>query len=170
MTKLFIRFGYQWAKVPLSEDPKYKFLKQITGSGVKSIGGMVGENGERVEAVCTRLRGRHGALILDDIRSRIRSADVLLFDLNDENANVMLELGIALAKPEDGQFIFILMKEGAPIPSDLSGYLISFYKETEDYVLVDPHGFHAALRSALIQRAYGKAISLKWDVDTSEGI
>jgi hypothetical protein len=162
MTRLSIRYGYPWENNSPCEDAKYFFLKHIAESGAAAIESMIGPNNERVEVVCSRLRGQHGCLILSNIRTRIQSADVLLLDLDGYNANVMLELGMALSNSENGQFIFLLLKEGQSIPSDLSGYLISFYQETEDYALVDANGFHAALRSALVKRAQFKGIALKW--------
>jgi hypothetical protein len=163
MHNLIIRYGYCWARLQAPErDPKYVFLKGIADSGASAIAGMVAEKGEKVKVDQSRLRVRHGAAVLDNIRLRIRSADVLFFDLDGENPNVMLELGIALANPEEGRFIFLLQKEGQKIPSDLNGYLISFYQESDEYKLVDPRGFYAALRSALIERAKRKGITLRW--------
>ena len=142
-------------------DPKYLFLKSLADTGTQAVNGMTWANGEPVKAYSSRLRVLHGALIIDDIRSRIRTSDVLLFDLDQENPNVMLELGIALANSEDGKRIFVRMKQGQNIPSDLNGYLISFYEESDEYKLMDPKGFYAALRSAVIQRAQIKGASLK---------
>jgi hypothetical protein len=55
------------------------------------------------------------------------------------------------------------MKETQRIPSDLSGYLITYYKETQEYTLVDPQGFYAALRSAVIERAKRHGVFLNWN-------
>jgi hypothetical protein len=162
--KISVLFGYPWdSKNRPANDVKYNFLHGIIKKGTAGMEKMIGEGGERVTVTNSRLRGKHGAPILDDIRSRIHAADVLIFDLDECNPNVLLELGVALANPLEGKFVFILMKERQRIPSDLSGYLISYYKVTHEYTLVDPLGFYAALRSAVIERAKRHGIFLKWN-------
>jgi hypothetical protein len=152
--RISVVFGYPWdAKKRPEDDAKYDFIKAIIKKGTAGTETMSGEGGERIAVTVARLRGKHGAPILDDIRSRIHAADVLIFDLDEFNPNVLLELGMALAHSSEGKFVFILMKETQRIPSDLSGYLVSYYKETHEYTLVDTQGFHAALRSAVIERA-----------------
>jgi hypothetical protein len=162
--RISIMFGYPWdAKKRAVNDAKYDFLKEIIKKGTAGTETMSGEGGERIAITVARLRGKHGAPILDDIRSRIHAADVLLFDLDEGNPNVLIELGMALANHSDGKFVFILMKETQRIPSDLSGYLITYYKETQEYTLVDPQGFYAALRSAVIERAKRHGVFLNWN-------
>lgn len=159
MAHLNIRIAYPWGKGATSKDQKYLFLKGLVRNTASAVEKMAVLEGAAIQVSVSRLRARHGVEILAEIRRRIRSADVLLFDLDNENPNVLIELGIALSSIENAPAIFILLKEGQKIPSDLSGYLITFYREIEDYRLVDSSGFTAALRSELMARAREKGIS-----------
>jgi hypothetical protein len=159
---LNIYFGYEWKKERTEKDPKYQFLKRVTTVAAAAVSGMRGLNGERIHVNCSRLRARHGAPLLDVIRRRIQLADVLLFDLQELNPNVMFELGLALANPSEDRAVFILLPEGHSSPSDLAGYLLSFYRETDEYSLVDSQGFNAALRSAMIHCVRKKGVQLSW--------
>jgi hypothetical protein len=170
MTTLEIRFGYAWSKKKLKDDPKYVFLKSLADKTAKAVEAMAARDGDNVVVNLSRLRARHGVEILSELRKRIYSADVLLFDLDGENANVTLELGMALAfaKSEDNAALFILVKQGQIVPSDLSGFLVTYYDETEDYSLTDPSGFTAALRSELIQRARSKGAKIGRDDEKTD--
>lgn len=162
MIHLNFHYAYSWDKSRPSDDLKYVFLREIAKGAASAVMKMRSPDGVPIGVNPSRLRARHGDLLLDQIRRRIREADVLLFDLEGQNANVMFELGLALADPLDGPAVFILMPEADSPPSDLAGYLFSKYRVTEDYSLVDPNGFHAALRSALIDRARRKGVDLSW--------
>ena len=159
---LNVCFGYEWKKERSEKDPKYQFLHRVTNAAASVVEKMRGRNGERVHVDCSRLRARHGAPLLDVIRRRIQLADVLLFDLQELNPNVMFELGVALANPSEDRAVFILLPEGCSAPSDLAGYLLSFYRGTVEYSLVDSRGFTAALRSAIIHCARKKGVQLSW--------
>jgi hypothetical protein len=159
---LNIYFGYEWKKERLEDDSKYQFLRNVTTGAASAVSDMRGPNGERVHVNSSRLRARHGAPLLDVVRRRIQLADVLLFDLQELNPNVMFELGLALANPSEDRAVFILLPEGHSPPSDLAGYLLSFYRETDEYSLIDPRGFYAALRSAMIHCVRKKGVPLSW--------
>lgn len=171
MKHLNLQYAYAWEAGQPDDDPKYRFLRGIAKGAAAAVMKMQGTEGGSIGVNYSRLRARHGALLLDEIRRRIQAADVLLFDLEDQNANVMFELGLALADPTSGPTVFILMPERGTAPSDLAGYLFSKYNVTEDYhyKLVEPSGFHAALRSALIDRARRKGVDLSWSEDVTSG-
>ena len=169
MKHLNLHFAYAWEAGQPDDDPKYRFLRGIAEVAATTVMKMRGPEGGSIGVNYSRLRARHGALLLDEIRRRIQAADVLLFDLEGRNANVMFELGLALADPTSGPTVFILMPERDTAPSDLAGYLFSKYHVTEDYHLVDPSGFHAALRSALIDRARRKGVDLSWREGVESG-
>ena len=109
-----------------------------------------------------RLRARHGGQILPVIRERIRDADALLFDLGDNNPNVYLELGMALALQGDARNVFVLRLKDQDIAtaSDLAGFLFTEYRQKPTYSLVDARGFRAALKAALLWRLRQKGILL----------
>jgi hypothetical protein len=159
---LNIRFGYPWRDGIPEDDLKYQFLRNLGAGAGEAVERVRGPNGQRLRVRTARLRGLHGAAILDDIRRRIFDSDVLLFDLGGTNSNVLIELGMALACSENNRAVFVLLPEGAPVPSDLSGYLVTYYRETDEYRVVDHRGFHAALRAALFNRARSKEGWLSW--------
>lgn len=97
-------------------------------------------------------------MLLENLRARIQSADILLFDIGARdgkrfNENVVLEAGMALAfSAVMVKRIFILKPKELALPSDLQGFLVSDYRleEGEERLrLEDGLGFHAALRSAI---------------------
>jgi hypothetical protein len=169
MKHLNLHFAYAWEAGQPDDDPKYRFLRGIAEVAATTVMKMRGPERGSIGVNYSRLRARHGALLLDEIRRRIQAADVLLFDLEHRNPNVMFELGLALANPASGPTVFILMPGEDSPPSDLAGYLFSKYHVTEDYHLVDPSGFHAALRSALIDRARRKGVDLSWREGVESG-
>lgn len=109
-----------------------------------------------------RLRGTHGRMLLDNLRSRILDSDILIMDIGSSdgkrfNPNVLLETGMAITQeasaPRD---LFILKLGKMPPPSDLCGFLFTDYEVVDDegaIKIVDVHGFQAALRSAVLRRA-----------------
>lgn len=73
-----------------------------------------------VEFADERLTNAH---ILDKIRGMIRDSAIAIFDVTDWNANVTLELGIAMG--ENRRWFLAFNPEKAPnhtVPSDIAGY------------------------------------------------
>ena len=84
-----------------------------------------------------RLRASHGCFVWNSILSKIKSADILIFDVSDKNNskqfnnNVLLELGATMAL-EDKKVLVMCHKEMLKIfPSDLSGLCLSLYSGTD---------------------------------------
>lgn len=108
-----------------------------------------------------RLRGTHGRMLLDNLRSRISESDILIMDIGSSdgkrfNPNVLIEAGMAIAQ-SDGVLrdLFILKPADRPAPSDLCGFLFTDYEVVDDegaIKIVDVHGFQAALRNAVLRR------------------
>ena len=82
-----------------------------------------------------RLRASAGRTILKSIIERIEDSQVIIIDLTNENSNVFIETGIALALEKSNPFLsvyFIREKSDSKklpegIPGDLQGYFISEY-------------------------------------------
>ncbi len=82
-----------------------------------------------------RLRGSAGRTILKSIIKRIEDSQVIIIDITNENSNVFIETGIALALEKSNPFLsvyFIRKKSDSKklpegIPGDLQGYFISEY-------------------------------------------
>lgn len=163
-----ISIGYPWSKdenqklVSVRNDARWRSIRDLTkkvAEAAKSIADQRTQAPFKFDARISRLRGTHGQLLLQNLISRIRAADILIMDigsteLNRFNSNVLIEVGIAMAfdsiahKPA-----FILKPEGSSHPSDLSGFLFTEYKPVEgsgEIKLVDELGFHAALRSKIL--------------------
>ncbi len=104
-----------------------------------------------------RLRGRHGQFLLFTLLDRLKSAELLVMDIGSSDGkgfsqNVLVELGMAIGLDKLKTVgIFILMPKELLLPSDLQGFLYSAYELNADgeIQLVDPQGFHAALRSSI---------------------
>jgi hypothetical protein len=148
---LKISIGYEWHRGSLAVDHKWQFLKKIAQSVADSIEKKSNQDFQIIVDV-GRLRGKHGGIILSGIKKRIRESHVLIFDVEEENKNVYLELGLALAAHEDLSDVFIFSQSVEKVASDLQGFLITCYEETDEYKLKDPKGFYAAIRSVLIKK------------------
>ena len=146
----------------MRDDPRWQFLRQLCEQAKISIERLSNEN-IKIRVSIARLRCIHGGLMLPELMRRIRESDILLFDIGQDNRNVYLEVGMALATRQDFRNVFILAIQGQNTPSDLQGVLLSNYQETAEYKLVDPLGFSAALRSSL-----RSIIESKCDLQTDE--
>lgn len=157
--------GYQWGK-----DKQLNLIAAKSDPRWQPIRGFAMKAGEAVRRSLTkrkpastpfrldiaRLRGTHGQFLLQDLRERIQSADILIFDIGPRdgagfNQNVLIELGMALAATPP-KHVFILKQLRADLPSDLQGFLVTNYEESAHgggFRLLDALGFHAALRSAI---------------------
>ena len=80
-----------------------------------------------------RLRASHGCFVWDSILSKIKAADILIFDVADKkeegrfNQNVLLELGASMAL--GNKKVLVMCPDGMlrKFPSDLSGLCLSLY-------------------------------------------
>ena len=101
-----------------------------------------------------RLRGRQGMHLLSTLRDRIQRADVLVVDLAGRNANVLLEVGMAVGmnKAESGALI-ILKPGNEALPSNLQGIVYCNYDKSLTKGLEDKAGFRAALRTRILKIA-----------------
>ena len=109
-----------------------------------------------------RLRGTHGRILLDNLRSRISEADILIMDIGSSdgdsfNYNVLLETGMAISQQAGTlRDLFILKPAKRPAPSDLNGFLFTNYDVTGgdgSIKISDVLGFQAALRSSVLRKA-----------------
>lgn len=145
---LKISVGYQWSNSSMNDDPRWQFLRRLCVQAKNSVERLSNDD-LQIRVSFARLRCMHGGLMLPDLMRRIRESDILLFDIGQDNRNVYLEVGMALATRQDFRNVFLLAREGQNTPSDLQGVLLSYYQETAEYNLVDSLGFSAALRSSL---------------------
>lgn len=88
-----------------------------------------------------KLRASAGRTMLGSIFNRINNSQVIIIDLTENNPNVFLEAGMALAIEKNNPYLSIyfirekneILKLPQGIPSDLQGYFISEY-------MVKPNG------------------------------
>jgi predicted nucleotide-binding protein len=92
--------------------------------------------------------------LLSTLRDRIQRADVLVVDLAGRNANVLLEVGMAVGmnKAESGALI-ILKPGNEALPSNLQGIVYCNYDKSLTKGLEDKAGFRAALRTRILKIA-----------------
>lgn len=165
-----IRIGYEWTDRyldPKASPPKerYHFLKAQVDSVVTEARKRASSR-KGVYPICFRvgrMRALHGGELLPRFRDLCDKTDIMLFDITGENPNVMLELGMAFSAKASipGRVMVCKQKtpDGPPVPSDLKGYLITFFsivsngKQKYTLRLEDIHGFRAALRAAIIEIA-----------------
>jgi predicted nucleotide-binding protein len=92
--------------------------------------------------------------LLSMLRERIKRADALVMDVAGHNANVLIEVGMAVAmyKGESGALI-ILKPKNEPWPSNLQGIVYCNYDKSLGRGLEDQAGFRAALRARILKVA-----------------
>ena len=176
-----ISVGYPWEKnVGARRDLRWQFLRKVITTAAESVEkqAKAGRAKSSFRWDCRRLRATHGQEVLLSIQERIGRSDILAFDISERAPTLLFELGMAYGMQKTGttsseggsglpsMFVFMEEKRGVRIPSDLSSMLITCYKKsekstkgsTETFQLVDPSGFQAAMRSAIILKAIEKGI------------
>lgn len=171
--------AYPWQQGNVRQDAKWAFLRNLAQKATEDVEKRIKENKKRAGRVfvqkvrpysfrAERLRAGHGNTLIDSIMDRIKRADILLVDIADRNPNVLFELGCGVAYSRLIQKRVFILDEVKKTknhdlinktPSDLQGMMFSFYYKTGSkstgvkYTLKDATGFHAALRSAIIDVA-----------------
>lgn len=158
-----VSVGYAWdPQKDVRDDEFWCSLRDILTATTTKLQKFY--EGSNVFISVRRLRASHGGLVDKRIIEYIENSDVLVFDVAGRktrkytegyNANVLYELGQAMARKEPGK-IFLWKPEKLSVPSDLSCYLWTNYKlEKKDgklaRTLVDRRGFSSQFRSVLVE-------------------
>lgn len=136
MNSLFtISAAYKWPNADKKEKTNHseiaiKHLSKMITSRFNNK-----DKTSKVQISYKRLRASAGKTMLDSIIKRIETSNVIIIDISENNANVFLELGIAIALTRNNNNISVyIIKEKkenqsllSSIPSDLQGYFISEY-------------------------------------------
>ena len=150
-----------WSKrgqstVPIRQDKRWAFLRALVTKVIDECEtrSRVSPGEHKLDIRLYRLRGRQGMHLLSTLRDRIERADALVMDLAGHNANVLLEVGMAVAmkKGESGALI-ILKPKNEPLPSNLQGLVYCNYDKSLRKGLEDKAGFRAALRTRILKVA-----------------
>lgn len=168
---IHVSVGYPWSK---RDDGQLTSVKsderwQSIAKHARSVGEWVKTSVSRrapaplpFDFQVGRLRGTHGQMLLNNLRERIRDADILIMDIGSSdgsslNCNVLIETGMALAfETERLRDTFILKPRTVPAPTDLNGFLFTDYEvigRKGAIKINDVHGFQAALRGSVIRMA-----------------
>lgn len=99
------------------------------------------------------LAGGYGEHLFNEIARDIISADVAVFETSDRNANVMIELGVALTWGV--RVLPIRRLDALPLPSDISGQVWAVYEDDGEKW---HHDHHTLKLKQLCERAIGKKI------------
>jgi hypothetical protein len=170
-----VHVGYPWPQTTAGQktgDPVWNFARQLIGIAAGAVAKtQANRAAPKLPIRINRLRAMHGGGVLDVLLRRVRCSDILVFDITGLNANVLIEIGMALALKGTSGSVFLLQRtdsRGRPLdpanhPSDLSGYFFTRYQvkvlRGRSYLqLIEPQGFLAALRSRLIDAARDRGI------------
>jgi hypothetical protein len=137
MKQIIISSGYQWTN---SADLGNLSIGSVSEMAVKKIvESVLKDKGISVISpflVYKRLGASAGRLLFDGVYSKIKNADILIFDISESNPNVFIELGIALALQRENMSkrVFLIGRKNKEIssiekllPSDLQGAFVSEY-------------------------------------------
>lgn len=172
-TTIRICVSYPWTKrdgvtVRPRSDPRWQSIKEQIAHAIGRVKTTISRRSQATfpfRVSVGRLRGSHGQMLLDNLRARIMSTDVLIADIGETdatsfNSNVLLETGMALGLMNDRlNGVFILKPTSLITPSDLRGYLFTDYdfkSETGEIKIHDAAGFQAALGSVLMNIAHDR--------------
>lgn len=163
-----VRVGYPWTLTTdgtpyvARSDARWKAIRDIVKPAFKWIETYNSKRHappQQLEIDFARLRGTHGQFLLENLKTRISDADILILDIGTTagdglNPNVLLECGLALGlHMEKKNRIFILKPTTQKTPSDLNGFLFTEYDvdaKSATIQLNDKNGFVAALRSTIL--------------------
>jgi hypothetical protein len=150
-----------WSKrgkstVSIQQDKRWAFLRGLVKKVIDECEtrSRLAPAEHKLDVRLYRLRGRQGMHLLSTLRDRIERADALVMDLAGHNANVLLEVGMAVAmkKGESGALIILKPKNEA-LPSNLQGLVYCNYDRSLRKGLEDKAGFRAALRTRILNVA-----------------
>ena len=108
-------------------------------------------SGEKITMQFEKLAAGYGEHLFNDIARSIISSDIAVFEVSDQNPNVMIELGVALTW---GVRVLPLRKKNSPkLPADISGQTWIEYEEAGEKII--DKEFHQKLEK-MIERAISK--------------
>jgi hypothetical protein len=148
-TKLIVVFGHQWeSKVFTTQDLRKSVGEMFAGALAAVLSGHKDVN---MVLDYRPLKGGYGEHLFNEIARDIISADIAVFDTSDMNANVMIEMGVALTW---GTRVLPIHEKSAPRPpSDISGQTWVEYTDS-GRSWTDPE--HAEKLKAMVERAARK--------------
>lgn len=161
---VLIRVGYKWAARGV-KDVLWSFVRERIKVCVDSINSQQRKRHlPEIPVRYSRMRAMHGGDLLSVFLKRCEESDILIFDITGNAPNVLLELGIALARKGLGGHVFVFQEVDAgeeptsTPPTDLSGYFFTRYTidPKKGLALVDSQGFRAALSSRIKDAARAK--------------
>jgi len=146
---LNVVFGLQYESrnydtEPLINNTKKHFQKAVEIYNKK-------HSKEKITLQFEKLAAGYGEHLFNTIARSIIGSDIAIFEVSDQNPNVMIELGVALTW---GVRILPLGEKNSPkTPSDISGQTWIKYEKSGEKVLDE--GFHKKLEK-MIERAISK--------------
>jgi hypothetical protein len=129
---VFVRFGYQWKDERGNSQMKLSIALRDT---LRKLCAEVSDSlDSKYKMNYARLRAQVGKPVLHKIVFDILSADILFFDVSQQNLNVFFELGIGYAA---NQNLFLMRRRGTKhsLPSDLDGLTYCTYEFGENLSL-----------------------------------
>lgn len=141
--------GYQFKSEHYNSDKLVKNIKNEFETAVETYNDKGGK--PDIELNFKSLAAGYGEHLFNQIARDIISSDIAVFETSDQNANVMIEMGVALTW---GKRVLPIKKEGQPKPpSDISGQTYADYKENgKDYT----SNSHSQDLIAMIERGMQK--------------
>lgn len=157
MNKLFtISSAYEWAIDEKRKSSSELAIKTIT-EHIKNRFSNNENEMHNYKINYRRLRASAGRTMLDSIKKRIETSNVVIIDITSDNKNVYIEAGIALTIEQTNKNMSVYfirekkhdVKLPHGIPSDLQGYFISEYvlEKEEKVVFKDNNSLRMSIES-----------------------
>lgn len=147
--KLFVVLGYQFNSAYFDSDKLRNNIERMFKRAVDEYNKK--PESIKIDLSFKPLAAGYGEHLFNEIARDIISADVAVFETSDMNANVMIEMGVALTW---GVRVLPIKRNDRPKPpSDISGQTWADYQESGEQFIDPEH--HAKLLS-LVERAARK--------------
>lgn len=133
--KLYVVLGYQFESSYYDSTLLQNNLKNDFVNAIERYNDLPGS--ESVELIFKPLAAGYGEHLFNEISRDIISSDIAVFDTSDLNANVMVEIGVALTW---GVRVLPIKKQGcSKPPSDISGHTWADYEDSAKRFIDDEH-------------------------------
>lgn len=134
-TKLYVVLGYQFESSHYDSNLLQENVKNDFVNSVDKYNKLPGS--ENIDLVFKPLAAGYGEHLFNEISRDIISSDIAVFDTSDLNANVMVEIGVALTW---GVRVLPIKKSGcSKPPSDISGHTWADYENSAGNFLDNEH-------------------------------
>ena len=152
---LIVVLGFQWSSNYYNSDKLVKNLKTQFNETLKEINN---DDGLSLQLDFKKLKGGYGNHLFNEIARTIIGSDIVILEISDQNANVMIEMGVALTWNRN--ILPIKEVKSVTTPSDISGQTWAEYTNNAEKWNNPDHNKQVKelIKKAMINKNHGKLL------------